>query len=289
MSLSIDQNLVDMFLHEERVEGTDELGGFAYHLDLSSPSLATAIHAGHKVRDDLLPLMALDEAGRLFEEDAATHEMIKGCPSAIWGLDSRAEYDLNRSAQDALPLTPGQFWGARVYKSQPSETMNRQSMAKFHAFYRFISSYIQAAVIRFGGCVVYDIHSYNISRQVEKGFENPPVFNLGTERLDNMKWRQQIDAWLRELANIQVPDQIISTAENLVFFGRANFCGELTKGFENVLVLPTEVSKIYMDEHSGVLNQPVLQSLTSCLQKAICAHSQYFATALNDAQAATSK
>lgn len=283
MTNSIDQTLVDMFLHEERVEGSDMLGGFAYQLDMSSPAIATAVHGGHRIRDELLPLMALDEAGRLFEEDAATDEMIKGVPSAIWGLDSRAEYDLNRAPQDALPLTPEQFWGTRVYQEQPSESMNRRSMAKYNAFYRFIFSYVQALVTRFGGCVVYDIHSYNISRQVEKGFENPPVFNLGTEQLDETKWRQQIDAWLKELSNIQVPDQVITAVENQVFFGRANFCRQLTEGFEDVLVLPTEVSKIYMDEHSGVLNQPVLQALKSGLQKAIGNHSHHFATILNAA------
>ena len=168
MSLLYDRKLVDEFLKAETLEGVDELGGFAYRLDLSVPTVATAIHAGHSVREELLPLMALDEAGRLFEEDAATDEMIQGAQSAIWGLDSRAEYDLNRPPEIALPLTPERFWGTRVYSEQPTEVMNAVSMAKFNAFYRFIASYVRALIEKHGACIVYDMHSYNITRQIEK-------------------------------------------------------------------------------------------------------------------------
>jgi len=280
MKLPFDEKLVQKFLTEERLEGVDERGGFGYQLDLSVPAIATAIHAGHKVRDELLPLMALDEAGRLFEEDAATDEMIRGLPSTIWGLDSRAEYDLNRSPDVALPLTPERFWGTRVYETQPTKAMNEQSMAKFNSFYRFIASYIQAVVTRHGGCVVYDIHSYNISRQVEKGFEHPPEFNLGTERLDKAKWGKQIDGWLNQLSAITVPNHEITVAENRVFFGRAHFSTSLTESFENVLVLPTEVSKIYMDEFQGNLDPPVVDSVKQGLQTAIRQHSERFAQLL---------
>ena len=137
MSLPYDRKMVDRFLKKDVLEGVDELGGFAYQLNPSIPAVATAIHAGHKVRDELLPLMALDEAGRLFEEDAATEEFVKGLPSAIWGLDSRAEYDLNRPSENTLPLTPEQFWGTRVYREHPSAAMNQKSMAKYEAFTGF--------------------------------------------------------------------------------------------------------------------------------------------------------
>ncbi len=280
MSLSYDRHLVDRFLREEHIEETDELGGFAYRLNLSVPAIATAIHAGHRVRDELLPLMALDEEGRLFEEDAATDELIKGLPSAVWGLDSRAEYDLNRPPDSTLPLTPEQFWGIRVYRDQPSDAMNQKSMAKFHAFYRFLTSYLQALIERHGACVVYDIHSYNITRQVEKGFENPPVFNLGTVRLNKNKWGDQIEAWLQRLKSVNLPSHDITVAENQVFFGRAYLTSMLTASDPNILVLPTEVSKIYMNELDGGLKPIVFESLKQGLQEAVKQHSHTFAQSL---------
>jgi N-formylglutamate amidohydrolase len=277
MSLPFDQNLFDKFLQADRHEGVDDLGGFAYHLDLSVPAIATAIHAGHRVRNELLPLMEITEAGRLFEEDAATDEMIQGFPSAIWALDSRVEYDINRPPADALPLTPEKFWGTRVYQTPPSNDMNARSLEKFHAFYRFIGSYVQALLTRHGRCVVYDIHSYNISRQVEKGTESPPVFNLGTVLLDKKKWGIQIDAWLQQLKAISIPDHHISALENEVFFGRAHLCRSFTESGENILVLPTEISKIYMNELEGTLKATVVQALKQGLQSAMKRHSEIFA------------
>jgi N-formylglutamate amidohydrolase len=277
MSLPFDQQLYDMFLQADRHEGVDDLGGFAYHLDLSVPAIATAIHAGHRVRKELLPLLEITEAGRLFEEDAATDEMIQGFSSAIWGLDSRVEYDINRPPADALPLTPEKFWGTRVYRTPPSDAMNARSLEKFHAFYRFSGSYVQALLTRHGRCVIYDIHAYNISRQVDKGIMNPPVFNLGSVLLDKKKWGIQIDAWQQQLKSIAIPGHETTVAENDVFFGRAHLCRSFTESGENVLVLPTEISKVYMNEHEGTLNAPVVQALKQGLRKAMQQHSERFA------------
>ena len=147
-------------------EGVDGLGGFAFKLDFSVPYLVTAIHAGGRVRDELLPLMCISAQERAYEDDTATARIIEGNPSTIWGLDSRSEYDLNRPPETALPLTPEMFWGVRVYEEQPTPDMNRQSLEKYNAFYRFVGSCVKIILERFGTCVVYDMHSYNIDRQV---------------------------------------------------------------------------------------------------------------------------
>lgn len=74
----------------EKIAGTDPSGGFAYHLDFSLPYIAVAIHAGHKVREEIKPLMALDSDTRKFEEDTGTDLMIQELGNAIWALESRA-------------------------------------------------------------------------------------------------------------------------------------------------------------------------------------------------------
>jgi hypothetical protein len=125
---------------------------------------------------------------------------------------------------------------------------------------------------RHGRCVVYDIHSYNISHQQQKGFENPPVFNLGTALLDKKGWGSQIDGWLNALRSVTIPGKQVTVAENLVFQGRAELCRRLTDWNPNILVLPTEISKIYMNEHTGRLHPEIIQSLNSGLRKAIEDH-----------------
>jgi len=254
------------------IQGKDPLGGFAYHLDFSLPYIAVAIHAGHHVREELLPLMALDSGQRKFEEDTATDLLIKDLGNAVWALESRAVYDLNRSKDMALPLTPERFWGTRVYKTLPSPEMNRRSLKSYESFYRFLETSIASILDRFGICIVYDIHSYNISRQQAKGIKSPPVFNIGTALLDKSKWNKAIELWIEQLGTISLPGIKTRVAENHVFLGKAEFCRRLCSLDDRILVLPSEISKVYMDEIKGAVYPDVLLAMKNGLQKAILSH-----------------
>jgi len=272
MSIPCDPERIEQLRCAKRLQGEGAGGGFAFDLDLSTPALAVAIHAGHNVREELLPLMQIPEKDRLFEEDPATDRMIRGAANAIWGLDSRAEYDLNRPAGGAVPLTAEQFWGVQVYRKAPTRDMVHRSLEKHEAFYRFIGSCVRILLERFGFCVVYDIHSYNLSRQVEKGIVNPPVFNLGTALLDRPSWGERIDAWLHELGRIEIPWIRTTVEENRVFTGAGELCRRLTGWDRNILVLPTEVAKVYMDERTGTLQEARVDAIGRGLRRAIAAH-----------------
>lgn len=272
MSVPCNPEVVEQLRSAKRLQGEGAGGGFAFDLDLSTPALAVAIHAGHNVREELLPLMQIGEKDRLFEEDPATDRMIRGCANAIWGLDSRAEYDLNRHAAGAVPLTAEQFWGVEVYRKVPTEAIVQRSLEKHEGFYTFIGSCIRVLLERFGFCVVYDIHAYNLSRQVEKGIANPPVFNLGTALLDRPRWGERIDAWLHQLGRIEIPGIVTTVEENRVFSGAGELCSRLTGWDRNILVLPTEIAKVYMDEREGTLHEMRIDAIGRGLQKAIAVH-----------------
>ncbi len=265
-------NFIKKIRQHGRIQVTNPFEGFACQLDFSLPFIAVAIHSGHRVRQELLPFMALDSGQRKFEEDTATDTMIKGLGNAVWALESRAVYDLNRPVDAALPLEPEQFWGTRVYTGRPTPEMNQKSLESFHAFYRFMETCIHLMLDRFGICVVYDIHSYNISRQQEKGIASPPVFNLGTALLDRSKWTTAIDSWLELLGRISLPGIRTSVAENRVFSGKGEFCRRLSCLDNRVLVLPTEISKVYMDETSGKLNPQMVSAVQNGLQNAVLSH-----------------
>jgi hypothetical protein len=258
------------------IRGSGDLGGFAYVVDPSVPYMATAIHAGNRVRKALLPLMSISPEQRYFEEDPATDIMIQGAASAVWGLDSRSEYDLNRPWSDALPLRPVQFWGAQVYGKQPSQRMKRVSLAKYHQFYEFMGSWVTSALATFGVCLVYDVHAYNITRQVEKGISAPPLFNLGTAAIDRRRWSAAVDDWLARLKTIKVPGVSTTVAENCVFQGRGELCCRLTQWDPRILVLPTEISKIYMDETKGKIHAQAVEALKKGLEEAMHKHSRAF-------------
>jgi len=272
MNIPFEPEVIEQLRSAKRLQGKSATGGFAFDLDLSTPALAVAIHAGHNVHEELLPLMQISEKDRLFEEDPATDRMIRGNANAIWGLDSRAEYDLNRAVEQAVPLTAEQFWGVQVYRVAPTDAIKRRSLEKHEAFYRFAGSCIRVLLERFGFCVVYDIHSYNISRQVEKGIEHPPLFNLGTALLDRSRWGSRIDAWLHQLGRIEIPGIRTTVEENRVFSGAGELCRRLTGWDPNILVLPTEIAKVYMDEYTGTLHEPLIDGIGRGLRRAIAAH-----------------
>lgn len=276
MPIVYDSTTAATLAASQHTQGVDPSGGFAYKLDLHRPFVVTAIHAGHTVRSELLPLMALSERGRLAEEDAATDRIIQDCPSTLWGLDSRTEYDLNRPPESALPLTPERFWGTAVFASSPTDAMIRRSLEKYDAFYRFFGAVIQVLLNRFGACVIYDIHAYNIQRQLENGHSSPPVFNVGTRGIDRIRWKKPIHQWLDHLGRIALPEGSVSVAENQVFNGKGEFCRRLSRWDPNILVLPTEISKIYMNERDGTINPVWTQALATGLAKAVDAHATAF-------------
>lgn len=264
----------DILNSEDSISGEDIKGGFAYKLDLSKPYIATAIHAGHKVRQELLPFFSISEEERFYEEDPATDLIINECPNSIWGLDSRTEYDLNRPSQLAIPLRPEMFWGTKVYKNLPSNHMIKRSRSKYENFYTFMGSVITIILDRFGYCVIYDFHSYNIDRQKQKGHTTPPEFNVGTEQL-NEKWRPLIDSWISCLGDINGIEEI-RAAENEVFFGKGELCRRLSSWNENILVLPTEISKFYMDEKTGVIDDNIVNRLKIEISQAVNKHGKIF-------------
>ena len=263
---------MEQIKNQEAISGMGPSGGFGYHFDFSVPQIAVAIHAGHKVRSELLPYMALTSAQRMFEEDTGTDFMIREQPNALWALDSRAVYDLNRDPDAALPLTPEMFWGTTVYTKTPTPEMNVRSLQRYDEFYRTLGTLITRMLDLHGRCTVYDIHSYNISRQKAKGFESPPVFNLGTAALDRSRWKAHIDSWLDLLAQIALPGIKTTVAENLVFYGKGALCKRLNNWDPRILVLPTEVSKVYMDESTGTIYSDMIKAVKDGLAQAMAAH-----------------
>ena len=272
LSIPYDEKLLAEVQAKGEVSGIGHVGGFEYQLDFSVPQIAVAIHAGHGVRRELLPFMALDPVQRMFEEDTGTDFMIQGQPNSIWGLESRAVYDLNRAIDMALPLVPEKFWGTRVYKNSPPAEMNRRSLESHKAFYRALGTFITRLLDLFGYCVVYDIHSYNITRQQAKGFKSPPVFNLGTAAINRYRWKPHIESWIDNLGTISLPGIKTTVAENLVFSGNGELCKRLCKWDPRILVLPTEVSKVYMDEIKGAIYPDIIKAVKNGLAQAMALH-----------------
>ena len=76
-----------------------------------SPVVATAIHNGHKVREEVGHLLALSEAERLREEDPFTGIWTDIAKTRIIANFSRFQVDLNRPREGAVYTKPEDAWG----------------------------------------------------------------------------------------------------------------------------------------------------------------------------------
>jgi len=190
-------------------------------------------------------------------------------PITLIANDSRFEYDLNRTQNDCIYE---EAWGKKVWKRELTLKEKQISKQKHSNYYKVTHALIEKLEELFGGCVVYDFHSYNYHRWER----NVPLFNIGTEKLDLKKYNSIIENWKNELSTIALPDIENITNTNDVFFGRGYNLQYITENFKNTLVLPTEIKKIYCNELTGDIYPKIIKLLQQNLKRAILNNANYF-------------
>jgi len=249
---------------------TIDTGGFSLKIERYEPAFSAAIHNGGHFRDELVDNCLLSQAERYYEEDPFTGSFIDKQPITLIGHDSRYEYDLNRATPDCVYETA---WGKDIWKTPLSPKTIATSKAKHAQFYRIVSSLCDALIEDFGECIVYDMHSYNFKRHERTDL---PVFNLGTSTVSDTKWRPVIDAWLNALTTIEVEGAPITAAENDIFKGLGHLAGHCHTLYDNVLVLATEVKKVFMDELTGTPDETVLSSMQERFNEIVSANTALY-------------
>ncbi len=230
-------------------------GAFTLKIESYEPALSVAIHNGGNLRLELAENCLLTKDERYYEEDPFTGSFIAQQPITITCHDSRYEYDLNRTPDDCVYKTA---WGREVWKTALSAESVSVSLEKHAQFYRVMDSLLEALSADFGKCIVYDIHSYNYQRYERTDL---PVFNLGTSTVTTENWRPLIDTWMEILHNMKVDGVEITSAENDIFSGKGFLAVHCHKQHPDVLVLATEVKKVFMNEIEGTEKSPILLSM----------------------------
>ena len=250
-----EQAIIKKIEQREIFTVTIEGGAFTLKIEKYEPALCAAIHNGGNIRSDVESSCLLSQKERYYEEDPFTGSFIEQQPITLIAHDSRYEYDLNRGTKECVYETA---WGKDVWKEPLSAKDIATSKEKHAQFYRIVSAVVEALAEDFGQCLVYDIHSYNYRRHERKDL---PVFNLGTSSVKHEKWRPAIDSWLAQLNTMSVDGVDITAAENDIFYGKGNLAAHCHGLYDNVLVLATEVKKVFMDELAGEPDARVLPSL----------------------------
>lgn len=235
-----------------------------------APIVATAIHAGHAVRPELLPKMALSEEERLREEDPFTDRFTVPAKGRIVATHSRFEVDLNRPREGAVYQKPEDAWGLQVWKAPLSASELAQSLAIYDAFYSQMRHFFDTVHAAHGKFVVLDIHSYNHHRKGPTApFDDPqenPDINIGTETNPSLeRWRDLIDASMETMRNFDYFGRHLDVREN-VKFGGGYFAEWIHRNYApDACVISVEFKKFFMDEWSGTADEKQLERLTEMI------------------------
>ncbi|APY00248.1 N-formylglutamate amidohydrolase [Lacinutrix venerupis] len=267
--LSISQ-IVDKINAEETFHAVSTDYSFTLKIDNYVHYVCGAVHDGHQFRKELWDNCLHTEYERWYEEDPETKTMVNSHPIVIAGMDSRFEYDLNRSPETAIY---NDAWGKKLWKTPILENQKQKSLLKHEAFYKVVHALISKIEDKFGVCIVFDMHSYNWKRWDRE----VPTWNLGTDNVDNKRFGNHIEIWRESLSQIKLPNGIKSTSKiNDTFRGNGYFLKYITQNFSNTLVLATEIAKIYCDEYNYIIFPEVVAAVEHQLRDRIKKNSEIF-------------
>lgn len=239
-----------------------------------SPVVATAIHEGHQVREELQGLFALSHDERLREEDPFTEFTTRDVANRIVVHRSRFEVDLNRSRDSAIYRTPEQAWGLKVWRNELETTHVETSLQVHDDYYDMLLNFLSGIKQRHGRFVVLDIHSYNHRRGgqacIPSDQAKAPDINIGTSSMDRKRWSHVVDTLLGHFRSFEIDGRPLDVRENVAFQGK----GEQTRFVHEHFPLTgcaiaVEFKKIFMDEWTGEPNLDVLTKLRAIVASAV--------------------
>ncbi len=219
--------------------------------------IATAIHDGHDVRPEVAQAMALDDAGRLREEDPFTGQTVVEVPAQIIVHRSRFEFDLNRGLDDAVYETAEQSWNLEVWHSGACDpALTKRSLAIHAEYYRALAALLDGVAARHKRFLVIDVHSYNHRRDGPDGApmaqDKAPDINIGTFSMPREQWGFLVDPLMRAMADFDFNGRRLDVRENIAFQGK----GEQTRFIHQrypgrACAIALEFKKFFMDEWTG--------------------------------------
>lgn len=229
----------------------------------SLPVFGFALHAGHRIRDDLVPKLNLNRKQMLKEEDPRSEKMIESLPNQIYPLYSRFECDLNRPkvgrpVEDAIYTEPSLAWNLKVYRVPLTQEEIDLSLEAYNEFYWIIDGLCRSIEERYSFGIFFDIHSYNI-----RGRKGLPDIHLGTKYQSQERFAPEISGLLDYLKRIkikEVPLEVKENDENLGFFG-GKLNRYVAQKFKKILVISLEMKKFFMDEEKGIFYEDIFSDL----------------------------
>ena len=246
--------------------------GWTITTDSDDPIVATAIHAGHRLRPDVVRLTALDDDVRLREEDPFTNRWLPISKNQVGVRTSRFEVDVNRPRDGAVYLDSDAAWALDLWTSPLPDDVIKESLAEYDAFYQDLAAVCDEVAANHPRFVVLDLHSYNHRRggpdaPVDDPDLNPEV-NVGTGTVDSEQWAEVVDAFSTAMREAPFDGGHLDVRENVRFKGgyMSRWINERYAGRGCALAI--EMKKIFMDEWTGEVDEAVLAEIGDALSTA---------------------
>lgn len=243
-----------------------------------SPIVATALHDGHLLRNDVRTLMALSDSERLREEDPFTGRWTRVAATRLVAGRSRFEVDLNRPRDHAVYEHPEEAWGLHVWKRPPSPTIVENSLWHYDSFYELLQTVLNRLVERHRRVAVLDLHTYNHRRgganQRPADPRESPDVNIGTGSMPREYWAPLVDRLISDLSTVDFEGRHLDVRENVCFQG-----GQMSRWIhdtftESVCSISIEFKKFFMDEWTGTADDCQVAAIEQALASTIPGLSQ---------------
>lgn len=239
----------------------------------SGPVIATAVHAGHRVRPELLERMALTDDERRREEDPLT-DMLAGVGDQTFrARTSRFEIDLNRPEEEAVYLDPSDAWGLTVWTERPTDKMVARSMEMRTAFYDMMRGWIEDSIAQHGRVLLLDLHSFNHRRdgpdaEPAPASDNPDI-DLGLTTADEGKFGSVVDAFSTGLEG-EAAGRALDIRRNVRFVDGGHWPEWVFAEYgADVCTITLEYKKFFMDEWTNRADIAMLEDLRTNLSRAV--------------------
>jgi N-formylglutamate amidohydrolase len=245
--------------------GRSKLGSARFAFLRPSFCCATAIHVSSRIRDELQPGLKISPEDRLREEDPGTDRFLESFPIQVIAADSRYEYDINREESRAIYDVA---WGVKVWEDPPNEEEKQISLAKHAEFHKLMDIVARYLTQLKGYGIVFDIHSFNY-RRTPGDPDTKPDINIGTGPVNRDRFGDTINNFISSLKAITINGRYMRVAENEIFSGGYLSRRLSSRNYNNLLVLAIEFKKIYIDEWTGEIFEPVLEELADKFSRAV--------------------
>jgi N-formylglutamate amidohydrolase len=253
-------------------DGPGDRRPFAVRGEPRGPVVATAIHAGHDLRDEVEHRILLSDQERLREEDPYTDRLIERTGVQVVVDRSRFEVDLNRQRDEAVYREPADAWDLELWDEPLPDPLVRRSLHIYDEFYAQLAALLDH-LAEGGPFVVLDTHSYNHRRGGPRAAAAPaesnPDINVGTGSMPRERCAPIVDTLIGSLDGTDVAGRPLDVRENVRFTG-ANLARWVHERYPDTgCALALEFKKTFMDEWTGVVDEHHLDELTVAVAAAV--------------------